>query len=84
MYRVLLAAAAAMAGLSIASEAADFGDGYYDEEPGYRHYERRAYAPRRRKPYHVGVGGMIIVDEPYGQWIYEDAVRNRPEILWGR
>ena len=85
MGRTLLAAAALIVGMSMTCEAGSFDDGYA-LEPSYRHHMRRAHAYRRfpAKPYHMGVGGLIVVHEPYGAWIYERAVRTREGIIWGR
>ncbi len=85
MYRVLLAAAALIGALSVACEAGGYDNGYAPA-PGYRHHFKRAHAHRWRpaKIYHMGVGGLIIVDEPYGEWIHERAVRTRDPIIWAR
>jgi hypothetical protein len=85
MYRVLLAAAAVTAALSLTCQAGGYYDGDYAVEPDYRQHARRAPAHRRPVPkYHLGVGGMIIVHEPYGAELYERAVRTRDPIIWGR
>ncbi len=85
MYRVLLAAAALSAALSVACEAGGY-DNAYAPEPGYRHHFKRAHAHRwwAVKPYHMGAGGLLVVDEPYGEWIHEHAVRTRDDIRWAR
>ncbi len=92
MYRVLLAAAATVA-LSMSAQAGGYDDGYASESR-YRQHARHTHRShtlrghshygRGPKPYHVGAAGLIVVDEPYGERMYEHAVRTRDRILWGR
>jgi hypothetical protein len=84
MHRVLLAAATVMIGMPVTCEAGSF-DEAYAAQPHYRHFARGAHAKHWRvKPYYMGVGGLIVVREPYGAWIHEHAVRTRDPIIWGR
>jgi hypothetical protein len=83
MGRAALAAAALLIGMSMSCEAGGYDSGY----AGYRHHARahhlHIYRRWPAKPYHVGVGGLIIVDEPYGAWIHERAVRTH-RLYWVR
>jgi hypothetical protein len=84
MRRTLLAAAALISGMSTACLAGGYEEGYAPR-PAHRHRagDGRDYRSLP-KPYRMGAGGLIIVDEPYGAWMHERAVRTRSGILWGR